>query len=109
MDLSGMDAVVLCGGLGTRLRSVSDGRQKTMVEIGDKPFLEILIDWAAGYGLHRFILCTGYQGQQVRDYFEKRSKGLEISFSHEDEPLGTAGALKHCLGLLHAGPVLVLN
>lgn len=109
MDLSNLDVVILCGGLGTRLRSISEGRQKTMVEVGGQPFSEIIIDWAAGYGLRRFVLCTGYQGHQVRDYFEKHAKGLDISFSQEKEPLGTAGALKHCSEQLRGGPILLLN
>jgi len=104
-----MDVVILCGGLGTRLRSVSAGRQKTMVKIGDKPFLEIVMDWAAGHGLRRFVLCAGYQGHQVRDYFQRHARGLDISFSQEEEPLGTAGALKRCSGLLKGGPILLLN
>ena len=109
MELSSLSAVVLCGGLGTRLRSVVADRQKTMARIGEKPFLEILIDWATGHGVRRFVLCTGYKGEQVSEFFGRARPGVEIVLSPEANPLGTAGAVRNCLPLLGAGPALVLN
>ncbi|HXT02307.1 MAG TPA: sugar phosphate nucleotidyltransferase [Elusimicrobiota bacterium] len=99
----------MCGGEGTRLRSVVADRQKTMAEANGKPFLEILLDWAAGQGVVRFVLCTGYKSDQVESYFRERRPDLDVAYSNEPSPLGTGGALHNALPLTDGGPVLVLN
>jgi len=108
MGLENLSAVVLCGGLGTRLRSAVPDRQKTMAKVGEKPFLDILLDWAAGHGVRRFVLCTGYKADQVEDHFKARAD-VSVVFSHETNPLGTGGAVRHALPLLGGQPALVLN
>jgi len=109
MTAGALSAVVLCGGLGTRLRSVVSDRQKTMASVGGKPFLEILLEWAAGHGVKRFILCTGYKGEQVAEHFRAGRKDLDLVISPEESPLGTGGAVKNALPALGAGPALILN
>lgn len=109
MGLGPLSAVVLCGGLGTRLRSVVSDRQKTMARVGEKPFLEILVDWAASHGVKRFILCTGYKGDEVEEFFRSKRRDLDIVFSPEAAPLGTGGAVKNGLALLGDRPALILN
>lgn len=109
MNLRDLPAVVLCGGLGTRLRSAVPGRQKTMADIDGKPFLEIVLDWAAGHGVRRFVLCTGYKGEQVEEFFRGRRRDLDLVFSPEASPLGTGGAVRNCLPLLGGGRALILN
>jgi NDP-sugar pyrophosphorylase family protein len=105
-----MDAVVLCGGRGTRLQAVAPGRQKTMLSVRGKPFLDRVIGWAAKQGLSRFVLCTGYRDDEVRGFYESSPRpGVEIVFSQESSPLGTGGALGACRGLLKGGPVLAMN
>ena len=109
MSLRDVPAALLCGGLGTRLRSVSAGRQKTLVDIRGRPFLKILVDWAARQGIRRFVFCTGYLGHQVREFFTGRYDGLDLAFSQEESPLGTAGALSNCRKLLGNRAALVMN
>lgn len=79
-----------------------------MVLIGKKPFLEILVDWAAAQGFARFILCAGYKAEIIRDHFQSRA-GREIVVSEEKSPLGTGGALKLCAPLRKSEVSLVLN
>ncbi len=62
-------AVILCGGLGTRLRPFTDSHPKPMVPVNGKPFLEHLLKQLSGFGIKRFLLLTGYKGEQIRDYF----------------------------------------
>ncbi len=106
-----MDAVILCGGLGTRLREAEPGRQKTMVEVGGRPFLDRVVGWAAGAGLRRFVLCAGYRSEEVRRHFAEgpNHAGLDFVVSEEDRPLGTAGALARCRALLRGKTALVVN
>ena len=65
------DVVILAGGLGKRLKSVTGGAQKVLARIGDKPFLEILIDYIFSQGARRFILCTGHGSDEVEKYFKE--------------------------------------
>lgn len=115
MEHRTLNVAVLCGGCGTRLRDTIGERPKCLVEIEGRPFLEMLLEWLAGQGLERLILCTGYQGEQIRRHFEgARFKNLapsntEIFFSQEPVPLGTAGALRHALPFFTNSPILVLN
>ncbi len=102
-------AFVLCGGLGTRLRSVLSDRPKSMALIGDAPFLQLLLQKLKGEGIGEVILGTGYRADQIEDFFGTGEKvGVPIHYSHEEEPLGTGGALKLAEKLL-SDPVVVLN
>ena len=93
------DVVILAGGLGKRLQSVTGGAQKVLARINDQPFLEILIDYIASQGGRRFILCVGHGSQEVEDYFKNKYQDREMVFSREYSPLGTGGAIKQ--GSLH--------
>ena len=103
------DVVILAGGLGKRLQSVTGGAQKVLAKIGDKPFLEILIDYIASQGGRRFILCVGHGSDEVEAYFTDKYQDREIIFSKEETPLGTGGAIKQ--GSLHVktGQFLAMN
>ena len=68
-DLSGIPVMILCGGLGTRLREETEVRPKPMVEIGGRPILWHLMKIYASHGLHNFILCLGYKGHVIKEYF----------------------------------------
>lgn len=93
------DVVILAGGLGKRLRSVTGGTQKVLAQINGKPFISVLIDYIAAQGGKRFILCTGHDAQSVESSLKNSHPGLTIIFSEEKEPLGTGGAIK--LGSTH--------
>lgn len=68
-NIAEMEAVILCGGLGTRLREETEFKPKPMVEIGGKPIVWHIMNRYAKYGVKRFILCLGYKGDIIRDYF----------------------------------------
>lgn len=103
------DAVILCGGQGTRLREVVSDRPKPMAEIAGRPFLDILIGHVSSYGYRRFIMCTGYMSEVIRDHYAGYGEGYDMDFSEEDEPLGTGGALKNAEGLIKSSPFLAMN
>lgn len=69
MLLNEMETVILCGGQGTRLREETEFKPKPMVEIGGKPMLWHIMKHYSHFGVRRFILCLGYKGQIIRDYF----------------------------------------
>lgn len=104
-----IDVVILCGGLGTRLKGVVNDRPKPMAEINGLPFLDILIDYVANCGFTRFILCVGYKGDFIKKYYEDKENGLTFFVSQEDKPLGTAGAIKNAEPFIKSDIFLVLN
>lgn len=104
-----IDVVILCGGKGKRLRNVVNDRPKVMAEINGRPFLDIIISFVAGYGFRRFILCIGYMGDKIRQYYQAKNDSTNILFSEEEEPLGTGGAIKNAEPLIQSSPFLVLN
>ncbi|MCM8797338.1 MAG: sugar phosphate nucleotidyltransferase [Candidatus Omnitrophica bacterium] len=104
-----IDAVILCGGLGKRLRSVVADRPKSLAQVNNKPFLDILIEYLASFGFRRFVLCIGYMAEAIRRHYERNFGPLKIVFSQEDEPLGTGGAIKNAQLLIHSDPFLALN
>ncbi len=102
-------AFVLCGGLGTRLRSVLSDRPKSMALVANVPFLQLLLQTLKAQGVQEVILGTGYRADQIEEFFGSgEDLGLRLLYSHEDEPLGTGGALKLAEELL-SDPVVVLN
>jgi D-glycero-alpha-D-manno-heptose 1-phosphate guanylyltransferase len=102
-----MDVMILCGGAGTRLRRVNGNKQKVLLPVGGKPFLDIVMDSLLSFGFQRFILCTGYRKDEVRSHFERQA--YNVVFSEEEEPLGTGGAIKHALPHVTSSSFLVLN
>ena len=90
-----MQAVILVGGLGTRLRPITYKIPKHMVRIGNKPFLEYLISMLNRNGINEVVLCVGYLWEQIRGYFGNGSKlGVKIKYSTEKKLMGTGGAIK---------------
>ncbi|NND53258.1 MAG: NTP transferase domain-containing protein [Flavobacteriaceae bacterium] len=107
--LEDLDVVILCGGLGKRLRSVDPDTPKVMVEFEDRPFLDIVMERLASQGLQRFVLCTGYKAQWIEEYYRKNERDFVVDFSREDEPLGTGGAVKNAQPIIESDPFFVLN
>ena len=107
--LNNVDTVILAGGLGKRLASVTGGGQKILAEIDGKPFISILIDYIASQGGKRFILCTGHGAQSVEAALRDAHPGLEIVFSVEQEPLGTGGAIKQGASHVKTDNFLAMN
>jgi NDP-sugar pyrophosphorylase family protein len=90
-----MKAVLLAGGLGTRLRSAVPSLPKTLASVGDRPFLELLVRQLGNQEIRELVMCTGYLAEQIQEVFQDGSEfGATIEYSKETVPLGTAGALK---------------
>ncbi len=88
-------ALVLAGGLGTRLRAVVADRPKPLAPVAGKPFLHYVLDHLARQGLRRVTLCVGYRAEAVQDYVRDGQEwGLQAGYSQEQAALGTAGALR---------------
>lgn len=90
-----MQAAILAGGLGTRLRPLTYRVPKPMIPVGNKPFLYYQLKLLKRYGILDVLLLVGYLGQQIEDYFDNgRKLGMRIRYSFEPKPLGTGGSLK---------------
>ncbi|HET6893821.1 MAG TPA: NDP-sugar synthase [Candidatus Baltobacteraceae bacterium] len=104
-----MQAIVLVGGEGTRLRPLTFGTPKPMVPIMNVPFLARTLERLYDAGICEVILPAGYMPQAITEYFGDGSDfGMKITYVIEDEPLGTAGAIKNVEQYIH-GPFFVLN
>ncbi len=103
------DIVILAGGLGKRLKAVTGGKQKVLAEIDGKPFISILIDYIASQGAKRFILCVGHDAKSVEGALKDAHPNVTIVFSHEDEPLGTGGAIKKGSRLVKSKQFIAMN
>jgi len=96
-----MQAVILIGGLGTRLRPLTETVPKGMVKASGRPFLEYLLLNLKRFDINNILFCTGYLGRQIEEYFQNGAAwGMNIGYSREKKPLGTGGALKRALPLL---------
>lgn len=105
-----MEAIVLAGGLGTRLRAAVPDLPKPMAPVNGRPFLEHLLDYWTAQGVTRFILSVGYKHEAISGHFGAELRGVAISYAVESQPLGTGGGLLLALGSLTApGPFLVVN
>ncbi|BAU26507.1 D-glycero-alpha-D-manno-heptose 1-phosphate guanylyltransferase [Aneurinibacillus soli] len=104
-----MEAIVLAGGLGTRLRSVISDVPKPMAPIDDKPFLHYILHYLAKQGINRVILSTGYKHEVIEAYFGYEYCGMSIVYSVEDEPLGTGGAIKRALEKVTEQDAFIMN
>ncbi len=103
------DFLILCGGLGTRLRSVTGETPKVMAEVQGEPFLDFLIRYLIKQGARRIILCAGYKAESLEAHYKKKFKSVEIEMSIEREPLGTGGAFKNAQRLVKSDLVFGLN
>lgn len=108
-DINKLDAVILCGGLGKRLRSVVADAPKVLVKVNDRPFLDILIGHLKRQGISHIVFCTGYKADQIERYYRDNAQGLSFEFSREDRPLGTGGALKNARHFIRSNPFFVFN
>jgi len=106
-----MKAVLLVGGLGTRLRSTVPELPKPLASVGDRPFLELLVRQLERQRIRDLVMCTGYLAEQIEEVFGNgRDFGTVIEYSKETVPLGTAGALKVAQRYVQDDPeFLVLN
>lgn len=103
------EAIVLAGGLGTRLRGVVDDVPKPLAPVAGRPFLAWLLDALAKQGLRRVVLATGYRGEQIEAALGKDWQGMSLEYSREAEPLGTGGAIALAMRHIAGDACFVLN
>ncbi len=107
--IKNVTALILAGGMGTRLQSALPDRPKVLAPVAGRPFLSYLMDQLISAGFRHVILCTGYKGEQIREAFRDRYNGLDIQYSQEPEPRGTGGALRFALPLINTDSAFVTN
>lgn len=86
-------AIILAGGLGTRLQGVVSDIPKPMAMVNGKPFLQYVLDHLASQGLEKAVLSVGYKHEMIQGHFQESYKGIELCYEVEEEPLGTGGAI----------------
>lgn len=102
-------AVVLAGGLGTRLQSVVADRPKVLAPVGGRPFLTYLLDQIADAAIQRVVLSTGHLAEQFAMVIGDRYRDIQLTYAHEEQPLGTGGAIRFACGFADANQLLVMN
>jgi D-glycero-alpha-D-manno-heptose 1-phosphate guanylyltransferase len=108
--MQNVNALILVGGLGTRLKSAVPDVPKPLAPVAGRPFLDILLAKLQGAGLREVILCLGYGAQQIETHCGDGARfGLHIRYSHERDLRGTGGAVKLAESLIGSNPFLLLN
>ncbi len=108
-DLSQIDTVILCGGEGRRLKRLVADRPKPLADFGGVPFLGLLMDYCATFGLRRFILCAGYKGEMIRRAVKDIERPWRVRCVLERSARGTGGAVRGARRWVKSDPFLVLN
>ncbi len=108
-DAEAIEAIVLAGGKGTRLGALTEDTPKPLLKVGKKPFLEYVLAFSKKERASRVILATGYLHQAIHRHFGADYQGLPLTYTVEEELLGTGGAIKLALGQAHTNTILVLN
>jgi len=103
------EAIVLAGGLGTRLQHVLPDIPKCMAPVNGKPFLTYVLDALEKQNLDKVILSVGYRKDHIINYFGSNYRSLKIIYSIENEPLGTGGAIKSALRYCDNKHIFILN
>lgn len=103
------EAIILAGGLGTRLKEVISDGPKSMAPVNGRPFLEYQLDYLERWGLNRVILSVGYEKEIIQDHFGEQYKSLEIVYAVEEEPLGTGGAILNALPYVKGFATFIFN
>ncbi len=105
-----MKALILAGGIGKRLKPITDYVPKPLIPINNIPIIEWQIRYLKKFGIKNFIICTGYKTDQIENYLKtKNNFGCKIKFSKENSPLGTGGALKKAGRIVKERSFFVMN
>ena len=104
-----MEAIVLAGGLGTRLRGVINDVPKPMAPVGKYPFLTYLLNYLWKQGVKKVILSVGYKHEIIQNYYGDLFKDMTLKYSIEEELLGTGGAIKQSMEFVEGKYSFVLN
>jgi len=104
-----MEAIILAGGFGTRLSHIVSDVPKPMAPINGEPFLKYLFDYLLKDGVSHVVFAVGYKYGAIESYFGHNYRGIKITYSIEDVPLGTGGAIKKAINCCQEEEVFVLN
>ncbi len=104
-----MKAIILAGGRGNRLKPITDYVPKSLVPIKNIPIIEWQIKYLKKFGISEVIICSGYKTEMIEDYLKNRKLGIKITFSIENKPLGTGGAIKKAGNKIKEKSFLVIN
>ncbi|MBM3906311.1 MAG: nucleotidyltransferase family protein [Thaumarchaeota archaeon] len=105
-----MQAIILAGGLGSRLRPITDYVPKPLIQLNNVPLIEWQIKQLKKFKINEFIICTGYKTDQIENYLEQKENfDSKILYSTEKSPLGTGGAIKKAAKLIKEKSFLVIN
>jgi len=104
-----MDAIVLAGGLGTRLRHVTCNIPKPMAPVGQRPFLEYILKHLQHNDVKNVILSVGYKWRKIHEHFGSEFCNLKLAYSVEDTPLGTGGAIKQAMNQVTGNELYIIN
>lgn len=103
------EAIILAGGLGTRLSGVVSDVPKPMAPVGGKPFLSYLLDYLLQFSIERVVLAVGHKYEVIEAHFGKEYNGLQLFYTIENEPLGTGGGIANALKLIEGTEFFLLN
>jgi len=108
-ECSNVTAVILAGGVGSRLRPAVSDRPKVLAEVNGRPYLEHLFDQLLGTGIDHTVICTGHLAQMVQEACGPNYRSMKLSYSQEFTPMGTGGALRLARPFIMSNTVLVMN
>ena len=104
-----MKAIILAGGRGKRLRPITDYVPKPLISIKNIPIIEWQIKYLKKFGISEVIICSGYKTEMIENYLKNKKLGIKITFSIENKPLGTGGAIKKAGKKIRDKSFLVIN
>ena len=104
-----MKAIILAGGRGKRLRPITDYVPKPLIPIKNIPIIEWQIKYLKKFGISEAIICSGYKTEMIENYLKNKKLGIKITFSIENKPLGTGGAIKKAARKIKEKSFLVIN
>lgn len=104
-----MKAILLSGGFGKRLKPLTDYLPKPLIPLCNYPIIEWQIRYFKKFGIKEIIVCAGYRAEQIRKHLESKNLGVELEYSVEKKPLGTAGAIKKAIEHIDTDDFFVAN
>lgn len=104
-----MKVIILAGGKGKRLRPITDYVPKPLIPIKNISIIEWQIKYLKKFGISEIIICSGYKTKMIENYLNNKKLGIKITFSVEDKPLGTGGAIKKAGKKIKDKSFLVIN
>jgi NDP-sugar pyrophosphorylase family protein len=104
-----LKAIILAGGRGKRLRPITDYVPKPLISIKNIPIIEWQIKYLKKFGISEVIICSGYKTEMIENYLKNKKLGIKITFSIENKPLGTGGAIKKAGKKIKDKSFLVIN